>query len=253
METGFPSLTLFVSKRPGVLAEFTKSVRRFLRWVGGITEALSNQDVAKQYAIDSSAYAALETELRRLQESFFNELGVIIPPIRLREDENLLDNTYRLQMNDRVLDTIVGLEPDEFWLSFPARQVVGTMWWGRTWQARNSPEPNTGDEASVVRGDETSRRLWEENNYQTKSPPEYIALIIVAALRKHAADLLVPDLVQHYMTKLRIRYPMLIDAISQRFDTESLTSMLRAKLERGTSIKDLPRVLENILVESVVQ
>jgi len=73
----------------------------------------------------------------------------------------------------------------------------------------------------------------------------------IGLLEEHAGELVVPDLVEFFLVKLRQRLPALVDAVRLRFSMESLCTALRSRVEKGESIKNLPSILEKILAESV--
>jgi len=200
-------------------------------------------------------YAGIERDeltkaLRGLQELIFSELGLIIPILQVVDDETLPKRVQQLEINDSKLERISGLEPNEFWVNVRSDAVVGRKWWNRNWEARPAIEPNTGDPAATLRGDEAGRQLWQSYGYDTRSPLGYIVFTTAAELRRHAATLLTPDLVRYYLVRLKGPFPALVQA-ARRFDVESLTRVLQAKLEQRMSIRNLRRILETMLAEAV--
>jgi hypothetical protein len=70
-------------------------------------------------------------------------------------------------------------------------------------------------------------------------------------LEEHAAELLAPEMVAYFLVKLRTSWPALISAVEQRFTPDALTAVLRDRLRRGDSVRDLVSTLETILAETV--
>ena len=210
MDSTFPTLTLFVGPLPG---------------------------------IDRSR---LEIELALLQTLFVDELGLITPLLNVQADESLPAGAYRLQLNEQRLPPIEGIKPHEFWVLYPADALTEPKF-GRTWRARPAVEPNFGNAAAIVEGDDAARQLWQENGHDTRGPTEYVVFTVAAEIRKRADEFLVPALAEYYLTKLRSPYPALVDSARQQFDLATLTEALRAKLRARESIKDLRTILEDML------
>jgi hypothetical protein len=74
---------------------------------------------------------------------------------------------------------------------------------------------------------------------------------IIGVLEQNAAELVVPDLVDFLLLKLRSRLPALVDTALASSTKESISTTLRAHLESGKSIKNLSGILEEILAETV--
>jgi tetratricopeptide (TPR) repeat protein len=83
---------------------------------------------------------------------------------------------------------------------------------------------------------------------QTLGPVEFVA----AELRRRADQLLTPHLIEYYLTKLKVQFPALVNVTRHYFSVEELTGRLRERLSRHTSIKNLPKVLEELISEEGV-
>jgi tetratricopeptide (TPR) repeat protein len=75
------------------------------------------------------------------------------------------------------------------------------------------------------------------------TPVQFVA----AELWRRADQLLTPDLVEYYLTRLRVNLPALVNTIRHYFSIEDLTQKLRYRLSCQSSIKNLPRVLEELI------
>lgn len=78
----------------------------------------------------------------------------------------------------------------------------------------------------------------------TEGEPIYNVAI---ALREHAADMLTPKLVEHYLAVLESKSPVLIATVRERISVDTLTTELRDRLTSGGMILDLPGILEELL------
>jgi hypothetical protein len=71
---------------------------------------------------------------------------------------------------------------------------------------------------------------------------------IATILSEHADQLIVPTLVEFYLSRLQQRSPALVTAVRSRFSTAELVELLRECVRRNDSIRDLSGVL-NIALE----
>ena len=74
---------------------------------------------------------------------------------------------------------------------------------------------------------------------------------VFAELRRRADQLLTPDLVEYYLTKLKTQFPALVNVTRYYFSAKELTQQLRHRLNFRSSIKNLPRVLEELISTAV--
>jgi flagellar biosynthesis component FlhA len=76
---------------------------------------------------------------------------------------------------------------------------------------------------------------------------------LLKILQQQAGQLLKPDLVNYYLMRLATSHPQLVAIVHRRFELDSLTKALSARLQAGTSIKDFIETLEVLLSESIGQ
>ncbi len=196
----------------------------------------------------------LEILLSSLQETLFQQTGVITPPVRTQSDDSLQDKEFQLAIGDRRLEGLESIGIDEFWvLSQAAEQVDGTERWGRTWSARPSREPVTGADAAIVKGDEAAAQIWTDNGYTTFNALGQIIFLTLATAYAHASEFLTPDLVEYYLTRLHATYPVLVDVVRQQFDTAALTGALQRTVKTRQSIRDLRGVLEELVAQTATE
>jgi type III secretory pathway component EscV len=83
----------------------------------------------------------------------------------------------------------------------------------------------------------------------TESP---IWPLLFEKLEEHAAEFVGPVAVEFHLQQLAGNVPDLIAAVRAAFTIEQLMSLLRAKVQAGSSIRDLAAVLEDLLQSSVL-
>lgn len=186
--------------------------------------------------------AELAQELIGLQALLFNEQGVIIPSIDLNESENLEPHAFQLQIDDQRLAPMPGLAPGEFWVYMPYETIKNQLP-----ESRSSVEPNTGGPAAIVKGDEALRQEYQTRGYSTRDPLGYVIFCVAAALRRQPEQMLTCETVEHYLYRLKTSYRALVDVTQHYFSLEALTGRLRERLSARASIRNLPKVLEELL------
>ena len=195
--------------------------------------------------------ADLEIEFSGFQEMFFNEFGIIIPIIEIVEDNELAENLFQVIINGEKQPPFESLQEGEFWLYMEASQLEGESYFERTWEARPGIEPNTLSEAAIVRGGETDRQLWADSGSATRSRQGYVVFSVAAQIRAQPAVFLTPDLLHYYLSRLNEDYPDLVQAVGALLDNETPLENLKSRLNDGSSIQNLPRLLEEMLVEKI--
>jgi type III secretory pathway component EscV len=190
--------------------------------------------------------ATLNQLFTNLQESLFNELGIICPIVSIQDSEEMSQNWFQLQINDRRLDPTSGLKFDEFLVNYPSSKTteIGVA-------SRPALNPLWENEASIVQGGNEARLKCEQAGYEIVNPVDYIFLSVAATVRKNAGLLLSVELVEHFLATLEEFYPDLINAVRTHVDISTLTETLRAKLKRNSSIKNMPPILEDLLSQAV--
>lgn len=186
----------------------------------------------------------LVVELKKIPPYFFKETGVVIPDIQLSESKEINQNDFQLQFNDQKLPVIAGLDPDEI-LIFVSFQDIKDQFPG----SREFIDPATIASGSIVRATEEAVKEIELKHYDKRNPLEYVVFYIAAELRLQPDRLLDIELVRYFLNKLKQDYPVLINMTSMYFTDKELTRRLKELLKKGTPIKNLPVVLENLVAE----
>jgi type III secretory pathway component EscV len=194
---------------------------------------------------------ALESEFSGFQAMFFEEFGIIIPTMVMREDPDLPDDTFQVVINGQSQPPVKSLKDGEFWLYLPASQLHGQPYFDRIWEVRPAVEPNTGSEASIVLGGDADRQLWIDAGSDTRSRQDYIVFTVASQIRQQPAAFFTPQLLRYYLNRLNDSHPDLISATYELVDTDELSRALKSRLQAAESIQNLPELLEKMLVEKL--
>lgn len=192
----------------------------------------------------------LETDFSGFQELFFDEFGIIIPIIEMMEDDSLQDNVIQLYVNGQPQPVTEIIQEGEFWLYVSSDQL-DEPYFDRYWEARSSVEPNSGNEAAIVRGSDADMQLWKDAGHYTRSPQEYVVFCIAAQIHNQPEAFINHDLINYYLNQLKEKYPDLVMVTDDLIDRDTLIAALNDQLAAGNSIKNLPRLLDELLEKQI--
>jgi type III secretory pathway component EscV len=208
--------------------------------------------------------SVLRDNLIGVQDAIFSELGVITPSIQLILDEMLPDNTFRLQINEDMQETVVGLEEGEYWVYMSMEiyreeitKALGSV--QENLSARESVEPNTGDPAVIIKPSLMLEAvltlqgidigsMMREAGLDVRDQKGYMIFCIAADVRRNVTELITPGITRFLLSKLEPKAPALISAVSQELGVQAITQELRRRVAARQPLHDLPAILEEMLV-----
>lgn len=85
--------------------------------------------------------------------------------------------------------------------------------------------------------------------------PSIVAQALADAVREHAADFVDGELVTHYLVALEPLYPALVAACKERISVVQTVDRLHLEMKSSasSSIRNLPGILEELLVNAVTE
>jgi tetratricopeptide (TPR) repeat protein len=178
------------------------------------------------------------------QEVIFQDSGVIIPRVMVIESGDLAQPEFQLQINDEKLPVVTGLAPGEFLVSVPFDEVKESYPDGRP-----SIEPVSGSPAAILKIPEEVRQDYLAQGQRVLDPVGYLIFCLAAELRPVRDRVLTAELVDFYLSKLKVRFPALVNVARYYFSPEELALKLRERLSAQSSIRNLPVALEAVLGE----
>jgi len=174
-----------------------------------------------------------------LRRSFAQQLGIIMPLVRLRDDINLEPNVYEIRLSE--LPVASGrLEPDMY-LAMDSGAVQNKV------QGIETTEPVYGLPALWIMPD--NKEKAELNGYTVIDPESVFITHLSETLKKHANELLTREDVQLLVDRLRKNQPSLVgDAIGTdgEIPIGLLQRVLRNLLKDGIPIRELTAILESL-------
>jgi type III secretion protein V len=194
-----------------------------------------------EIALDPALHAAslgLEARLGTLQKSLAEELGMVMPPLRLTVDARLPLRGYEIRL--RGIPVADGLIPDGRLLVDvpPARLPAGV-------EGQPAEFPPTGAPGSWIPASSVAK--LPPKGLSMLDGPAAIAARFEATLRAAAPELLGLDETQRLLDAVAREHPALVRAVvPARIDVALLAEVLRRLVGEGVSVRDLPAVLETL-------
>ena len=172
-----------------------------------------------------------------LRRQFAQQLGLVVPLVRLRDDLNLEPNAYEVRLSEIPVAKGV-LEPDMFLAMDPGTiqaQVEGIP----------TIEPVYGLPAMWIAAGK--KETAELNGYTVIDPESVFITHLSETLKRHADELLTREDVQLLIDRLRKSQPSLVgEVIGTEGDVSVglLQRVLKNLLRSGISIRELTVILE---------
>ncbi|NQT04034.1 MAG: FHIPEP family type III secretion protein, partial [Planctomycetes bacterium] len=229
-------------KRPGKLEESAKKSKTEKQ---PVEDLLDVDRVSVQVGVrlismvDPRKDSAIFERIGALRRKFAQELGIVIPLVRLRDNINLEPTTYEI----KILDHIVAkgqLEPNMF-LAMDAGNVQAKV------EGTQTSEPVYGLPALWIAPDQKEKA--EMNGYTVIDPESVFITHLSETLKKHADELLTREDVQLLIDRLRKTQPSLVGEVVGADGTVSvglLQRVLKNLLTDAIPIRELTVILESM-------
>ncbi len=185
--------------------------------------------------VDPRKKSSVFDRIGALRRKIAQQMGVIVPLVRLRDNINLEPNTYEIRLYDHIIAT-GSLEPDKF-LAMDSGTVSKTV------QGIATKEPVYGLPALWILAAE--KEAAEINGYTVIDPESVLITHLSETLIKHASELLTREDVQQLVDRLRRTQPSLVgDVVGEMVSVGLLQRVLQNLLKEGIPVRDLPLILE---------
>ncbi len=187
--------------------------------------------------VDPARDSAIFERIGALRKKFAQELGIIVPLVRLRDNITLEPTAYEIKISDHP---VAGgkLEPDMF-LAMNSGNVQKKV------KGIATTEPVYGLPALWI-----SPELKEEaelNGYTVVDAESVFITHLSETLKKHAHELLTRQDVQLLVDRLRKTQPALVgDVIGELVGIGLLQRVLRNLLKDGIPIRQLTEIIESL-------
>jgi len=163
------------------------------------------------------------------------ELGLVVPPVRIRDNMSLEPNGYRLKI--RGAPVAQGEIMPGRLLAMDAGVATGRI------EGRHTKEPAFGLDAWWI--DPGQKDRAEGLNYTVVDPTSVLATHISEIVKGHADELLTREEVANLIEQLKERSPKLVEeTVPNLVKLGELQKVLQALLRERVPIRDLETILE---------
>lgn len=165
------------------------------------------------------------------------EIGIVMPPVRIRDNMQIDPNEYRVKIRGSVVAT--GQSRPGRLLAMDSGIATGRI------EGEPTKEPAFDLDAWWI--DPTLRARAETMNYTVVDPTSVIATHVSEITRRHASELLSREEVANMVENLKERAPKLVEeAIPAIVKMADLQKVLQNLLRERVPVRDLETILETM-------
>lgn len=187
--------------------------------------------------VDANQGGDLLDRVSAIRRQMATELGVIVPPIRIRDNVQLNPNQYRIKVKgvevakyELMLDHILAINP-----GYVTDEIEGF----------GAVEPAFGLKAVWVIPN--LKEAAEAKGYTLVEPTAVVATHLTEIIRTNASELLSRQDVKHLIDSLKEDFPSLVEnVVPEVVPLSVIQKVLQALLNERVSIRDLPTIMETI-------
>ena len=205
---------------------------------GRESDASPNRPLASAASSPSANPNGLLGRIDGIRRQLATDLGIVVPPIRIRDDIGLGPNEYVIRVRGAIAAR-GEVRPARLLALSPGAD------------AAEIPGEDTRDPAFELPAKwiaPSERILAEARGYTVIEPSAVMATHLSETIKRHADDLLSLQDVHELVERVRGQQPALVSALIPDGATLSdVQRLLRGLLAEGVSIRDLPAVLEAML------
>jgi flagellar biosynthesis protein FlhA len=168
---------------------------------------------------------------------FALEMGLVVPPVRVRDNMELRPTTYRISL--KGVEAANGEAYPELLLALETADMLGRL------KGEPGTDPLTGAPGIWIDAEERERALMR--GYRVVDASHVIARHVEAVYRAHAGELLGRAEVQQLLDSVNAATPGLVEEVTPRLlPLTSVQAILQNLVTEGVSIRDTRSVLETL-------
>lgn len=164
------------------------------------------------------------------------ELGLVVPPIRIRDNMQLKPNEYVIKIRgvevgrgELIVDYYLAMNPGT------AKEKI---------EGIETKEPAFGLPALWIPPEQRERAEWL--GYTVVDPPAVLATHLTEIIKRHAAELLTRQEVQNLIDLVKGQHPALIEELNRALSLGDIQKVLQGLLREGVPIRDLVTIFETL-------
>jgi flagellar biosynthesis protein FlhA len=164
------------------------------------------------------------------------EMGLIVPPIRIRDNMQLRPNQYVIKIKG-VEVAGASVRVDQFLAMNPGTATADLP-------GESTKEPAFGLPATWIR--DRDRERAELSGYTVVDPPSVIATHLTEVLKRHAHEILGRQETQLVLDEVKKNYPALVEDATKALSVGEIHKVLGNLLKESVSIRDMVTILEKL-------
>lgn len=172
-----------------------------------------------------------------IRRKFAQDMGIVVPPIRLRDNLQLNPNHYRFLLKGNEIAS--GDLMANHWLAMNATNSKVTL--------RGTPTVEPVFKLPATWITDVERKNAELANYTVVDAPSVLVTHLSETVKHHAHEILTRQDVQGLLDNLKQTHPAIVNELIPTLVTVGqLQRILRNLLAEGVSIRDLASILEKV-------
>ncbi|MCK5683951.1 flagellar biosynthesis protein FlhA [bacterium] len=188
--------------------------------------------------VDTSQGGDLLDRITVIRRQTALDLGLIVPPIRIRDNMQLTPNSYVLKIKGVEIETAEMYT--DMYLAMNPGDATGRL------DGIETIEPAFRLKAFWI--SEREREKAENGGYTVVDPPSVIATHISELIKRHAHEILDREVLKTLTDGLRDNYPTVMGEIDNlKIPMSSILRILKNLLREQVSIRNLATIFETIL------
>jgi flagellar biosynthesis protein FlhA len=187
--------------------------------------------------VDASRGGDLLDRISMVRRQLAVDVGIVVPPIRIRDNMQLDANRYRVKLRGSVVGE--GTIYPDLLMAMDSGVATGTL------EGLAGREPAFGLAATWIEPDAKPRA--ETMNYTVVDATSVVATHLTELVKQHADELLTREEVNHLLEQLSSSSPKLVEeTVPNMIKPGELQKVLQNLLREGVPIRDLETILETL-------
>lgn len=191
--------------------------------------------------VDKEKGAELLERVTRIRREEALDLGLVVPPIRIRDSMAIDPEEYSFKIRG------VEVGRSRLKLNHYMCMNTGGVSVGDRLQGEKTYDPAFGMEAIWL--PETRRAEAERAGYAVIDPPTIIATHLTEIIRRHAAEIITRQEVSAMIAKIKETNPVVVDEVlngDHKLSYGEIETVLKNLLEEQVSIRNMVTILETL-------
>ncbi|MFN3603080.1 MAG: flagellar biosynthesis protein FlhA [Leptonema sp. (in: bacteria)] len=189
--------------------------------------------------VDPKSGGTLLEQISRLRRRYAMDLGLIVPPVRIRDNMNLDPDEYSIRLHGTLIAT-AKIDPTKL-LAIDTGKTKGPIP-----DAKEIKEPTYQLKSYWI---EPTRKQEAENlGYDVVDPSTVIATHLSSLIQQNSPEILGRQEIKNILDKVREDYSVVVDEVlnEKKIGLDNIQIVLQNLLKENISIKNIVKILEAI-------